>query len=97
METLTGAEASPGGAFKGLAMLGAGLATVAAAAVAAVLALFFAATVVVIAVMASALVTFTGLALKARRSVAPKDPNVLEARNIGGHSWVAYGWDQRGR
>jgi hypothetical protein len=47
--------------------------------------------------MASVLVAFAGLALRARRSVRSKDPTVLEARNVGGHSWVAYGWDQRGR
>jgi heme/copper-type cytochrome/quinol oxidase subunit 2 len=98
MDTLTGAQApTSGGALKGLAWLAAGLATVAAAAVAAVLALFFAATVLVIAVMASALVTLTGVALRARRSVQPKDPTLLEARNVGGHSWVAYGWDRSGR
>ena len=98
METLTSGRAPIGaGALKGVAWLGAGLATVAAAAVAAVLALFFAATVVVIAVMASALVTFTGLALRARRTARPQDPNILEARNVGGHSWVAYSWDQQGR
>jgi heme/copper-type cytochrome/quinol oxidase subunit 2 len=98
METLTSGRAPLGvGALKGVAWLGAGLATVAAAAVAAVLALFFAATVLVIAVMASALVTFTGLALRARRSAGPKDPDLLEARHVGGHSWVAYGWDQQGR
>ena len=96
METLTsGRSALGGGALKSVAWLAAGLATVAAAAVAAVLALFFAATVVVIAVMTSALVTFTGLALRARRSA--RDPNLLEARHVGGHSWVAYGWDQQGR
>jgi len=98
METLTSGRAPLGsGALKSIAWLAAGLATVAAAAVAAVLALFFAATIVVIAVMASALLTFTGLALRARRSVQPKDPELLEARNVGGHSWVAYGWDQQGR
>jgi hypothetical protein len=98
METLTSGRTPFGsGALRSVAWLGAGLATVAAAAVAAVLALFFAATIVVIAVMASALVTFTGLALRARRSVRPKDPDLIEARNIGGHSWVAYGWDQHGR
>lgn len=99
METLASGRAPIGaGALKGVAWLGAGLATVAAAAVAAVLALFFAATVVVIAVMASALVTFTGLALRARRTARPPhDPNILEARNVGGHSWVAYSWDQQGR
>jgi len=98
METLASGRMPFGsGALKSVAWLGAGLATIAAAAVAAVLALFFAATIVVIAVMASALVTFAGLALRARRSVHPKDPDLLEARNVGGHSWVAYGWDQRGR
>jgi hypothetical protein len=98
METLTSGRRPFGsGALRSVAWVGAGLATVAAAAVAAVLALFFAATIVVIAVMASALVTFTGLALRARRSVRPKDPDLIEARNIGGHSWVAYGWDQHGR
>jgi hypothetical protein len=98
METLTSGRAPlGGGALKSVAWLGAGLATVAAAAVAAVLALFFAATVVVIAVMTSALVTFTGLALRARRSAQTRDPNLLEAQHLGGHSWVAYGWDQQGR
>ena len=93
----SGATPLGAGALKSVAWLGAGLATVAAAAVAAVLALFFAATVVVIAVMASVLVTFAGLALRARRGVRCEDPELLEARHVGGHSWVAYGWDQRGR
>jgi hypothetical protein len=98
METLTSPKPFGAGALKSFAWLGAGLATIAAAAVAAVLALFFAATVVVIAVMASVLVTFTGLALRAHRSVhAKSDPTLIEARNVGGHSWVAYGWDQQGR
>jgi heme/copper-type cytochrome/quinol oxidase subunit 2 len=98
METLTSARTPfASGAWKGVVWLGAGLATLAAAGVAAVLALFFAATVVVIAVMASILVTFTGLAVRARRSAEPKDPDLLEAHHVGGHSWVAYGLDQRGR
>jgi heme/copper-type cytochrome/quinol oxidase subunit 2 len=98
METLTSGRAPIGaGALKSVAWVGAGLATVAAAAVAAVLALFFAATVVVIAVMTSALVTFAGLALRARRTARPRDPDLIEARHIGGHSWVAYGWDQQPR
>jgi hypothetical protein len=97
MDTLMRARAPFGvGALKSVAWLCAALATVAAAAVAAVLALFFAATVVVIAVMTSALVTFTGLAMRARRS-ARRDPDLLEARRIGGHSWVAYSWDQQAR
>jgi heme/copper-type cytochrome/quinol oxidase subunit 2 len=98
MEVSTNARVSPlGGAWRGLAWIAGALATAAAAALAAVLALFFAATVVVIAVMASVLVAFAGLALRARRSVRSKDPTLIEARNVGGHSWVAYGWDQHGR
>ena len=85
----------------GLANFGAAIATIAAAAVGAVLALVFAATVVVIGFMATLLIGLAGLAFRARRSVrhaaAPTDPTVIEARRIGGHSWVAYGWDRRDR
>ncbi len=87
------------GAGRGLAWLVGALAAGAAAAVAAILALVFAATVVVVAVMGSILLAFAGLALRARRTVKvrARDPRVLEARNVGGHSWVAYGWDRSGR
>lgn len=84
--------------FKGLAWIGGAVATLAAAAVGAVLAVFFAATVVVIALMASALLGLAGLAMRARRTVkarASSDPTLIEARNVGGHSWVAYGWNDR--
>jgi hypothetical protein len=83
--------------LRSLAWIGGLLATIAAMGVAAVLALFFAATIVVIGLMAAALLTLGGLAYRARKSFAraPSDPDLLEARNIGGHSWVAYGWDQR--
>ena len=98
METLTsGRTPMLSGAWKSIVWVGGGLATLAAAGVAAVLALFFAATILVIAVMASVLVTFTGLALRARRCVEPKDSTLLEAHHVGGHSWIAYGMDQRGR
>ena len=82
------------GPFRGLAWLGAAIAWAAAAAIGAVLALFFAATVVVIALMAAALVILAAAAVRARRTVSPPaDPDLIEARHIGGHSWVAYGWD----
>jgi hypothetical protein len=87
-----------GGAFKSLAWLGGLLATCAALAVAAVLAVFAAATVVVITLMASATLAFAGLAMRARRTArarANRDPNLIEARHLGGHSWVAYGWNDR--
>ena len=78
------------------------LATIAAAAIGAILAIVFAATVVVIGAMASILIGLTGFALRTRRSARvhahrPSDPTLIEARRIGGHSWVAYGWDQRQR
>lgn len=84
--------------FKSLAWVGGLLASLATAVVASVLAVVFTASVVVIAVMASALVAFALLAARARRALrrasTPADPQIIEARNVGGHSWVAYGWDQ---
>jgi hypothetical protein len=84
-------------AWRGLAWLCGALATVAAAAVGAALAVVFAASLLVIGVMGLVVVAFTGLAVRARRGARPVDPSLIEARNIGGHSWVAYGWDDRGR
>lgn len=85
-----------GAPFRSLAALCSALATAAAVAVGAVLALFFAATVVVIAVMSSALLALFGLATRAKRAVhARRDDDVIEARNLGGHHWVAYGWNER--
>lgn len=88
-----------GPALRSLSVLGGALATVAAVAVGAVLAVFFAATVLVIAVMASALLALAGLALRAKRARAAvrRDDGVIEARNMGGHHWVAYGWNDRVR
>ena len=87
-----------GGGFKGLALIGGALATVAALGVGAVLAVFFAATVVVIGLMAVVLIGLGSLAYRARKATrTDKDPDIIEARHISGHSWVAYGWDQRGR
>jgi hypothetical protein len=82
------------GPVRGIAWIGGVIAWIAAAVVGAVLALFFAATVVVILVMGGALAVLAAAALRARRTVRPPaDPTLIEARHIGGHSWVAYGWD----
>jgi hypothetical protein len=83
-------------AFRGLAWLGGALALAAASAVGAVLALVFATTLVVISFMGLVVLALAGAAVRARRSMreAP-DPDVIEARHMGGHSWVAYGWDGR--
>lgn len=85
------------GAWKPLAWIGAAVATACAAATGAVLALVFAATVVVIALMAAIVLVFAGLAMRARRTMRRHDDAILEARHLGGRSWVAYGWDQHGR
>jgi len=84
------------GPFRGIAWLGGTLAWAAAAVVGAVLALVFAATMVAILFMGGVVAALAMAALRARRTVRPPvDPQVIEARNIGGHSWVAYGWDGR--
>lgn len=90
-------RANPGSALRSLAAVGATLATAAAVVVGAVLAVFAAATVAVIAIMGSALLAFTGLAMRARRTVRARrtDSSLIEARHLGGHHWVAYGWNER--
>ncbi|MHB8530321.1 MAG: hypothetical protein ACYC8V_12540 [Caulobacteraceae bacterium] len=80
-------------ALRSLAWLGGLVASLAAVVVGAVMAVFVAATMVVTALLASAVLAFLGAALRARRSVRPRDPSIIEARNVGGHHWVAYGWD----
>ena len=83
-----------GAARRGLAWIFGGVASVIAAGVGLVLAVVFAASLVVVASMAFVLVALGVATLKARRTMAPPvDPEVIEARNVGGHSWVAYGWD----
>jgi hypothetical protein len=85
--------------WRGLTVIAGTLATVAAAALAAVLALVFAASIVVIALVASALLAVAGIALRARRArmaaARNSDPGLIEAHNVGGHSWVAYGYDRK--
>ena len=89
--------ANSGSALRSLAAIGATLATAAAVVVGAVLAVFAAATVAVIAIMGSALLAFAGLAMRARRTVRARrrDSDIIEARHLGGHHWVAYGWNER--
>ena len=86
-------------AWRGLAWLAGGLAAAAAAVVGAVLAVIFTAAVAVMALLTAAVVGLAALAHRGRRAVrrTPAADGVIEARNVGGHSWVAYGWDQRGR
>jgi len=85
------------GAWKPIAWIGGAVAATIAVAVGALLAVALAATLVVIGLMASVLVVFAGLAIRARRTVRRRYTDVLEARHIGGGSWVAYSWDERAR
>jgi len=97
MDRLTTNWGASGSARRGLAWIGGLVATVAALVIGAVLAVFAAATVVVMALMTSALLAFSGLALRARRRVRARaaGPTLIEARHVGGHHWVAYGWNER--
>jgi hypothetical protein len=88
--------AAPHSPFRSLALLAGALATAAAVAVGAVLAIFAAATVVVIALMSTTILALTGMAFRVRRTAkAGAADGVIEARNVGGHHWVAYGWNDR--
>jgi hypothetical protein len=72
------------------------LAWAAAATVGAAMAVVLAATMVAIAVVAAAPLVLSIAALRARRSLrAAADPDLLEARHVGGHSWVAYAGNAR--
>ena len=84
-----------GSALRSLAVVVGLFATAAAVVIAAVLAVVFAATVAVIAVISSALLGFAGLAMRARRTARAQSDGVIEARHLGGHHWVAYGWNER--
>lgn len=87
----------PQGLLGPLAWLGGLIATLAALTVGALLAVFTAAAVAVIALVASVLVFFAGLAMRARRAVtvrARRSDDVIEARKVG-DTWVTYGWERR--
>ncbi len=80
-----------------LVWLGGVMATMVALCIGAVLAIFATAAVVIVALMTSATLAFAALAARAgRRSrVKAGDGDLIEARKVGGHHWVAYGWNER--
>lgn len=92
-------QVSSGGAsrtWKGLSLIGGVLATIAAVVIGAVLAVFAATAVVILAVMTSMTLALAAAASRAgRKARAPADDGLIEARNVGGHHWVAYGWNER--
>ena len=103
MDSTAGRQQSPSPqkgitGIQSLATLTGAVCTVIAAVVATVLAVALAASVVVMAVMGGALLFVASLAMRARRTARARSsagPQIIEARNVGGHSWVAYGWDRR--
>ncbi|UAL12004.1 hypothetical protein [Caulobacter segnis] len=91
--TMSTVAASP---LRNLAWIAGALATSAAVVIGAVLAVVFAATVVVVGFIGSALFGVAAFALRGRKPGKPQaDDGLIEARNVGGHSWVAYGWNER--
>ena len=84
------------GLMRVLAAIAGAVAWTAAAATGAVLAVVFATTVVVISLMGLVVLALTGAAVRVRGAGRRgSDPDLIEARHMGGHSWVAYGWDGR--
>lgn len=83
--------------LRNLAWIAGALATSAAVVIGAVLAVVFAATVVVVGFIGSALFGLSAFAFRGRKMTSARDadPSLIEARNVGGHSWVAYGWNER--
>ena len=92
-EAQRSARARRGAAVMGLSWLGGVLATGVAIALAAVLAVVFAATLAVLVLLSSGLFALYALTHAKRRR---PEGVLIEARRVG-HSWVAYGWDQRPR
>jgi len=85
-------------AWRSLVTLAGAVATSIAVAAAAVIAVVFAASLVVIGFMATALLGLAAFAFRGRApaaAAASGDPGLIEARHLGGHSWVAYGWNER--
>jgi hypothetical protein len=97
MDALSSRRPPSGGALQGLVWLVGAAGSLVAGAIAAVLAVVFTAALAMVAVMGMALVGLTVAALRGRSGPRGRDPDLIEARNVGGHSWVAYGWDQDGR
>jgi hypothetical protein len=77
--------------WRGVTWLIGGVVALIAATVAVVLAVGF----FLFAILTAVVLTLRA-ALGGVRIVRPRrDSNLIEARRVGGHSWVAYGWDGR--
>jgi small neutral amino acid transporter SnatA (MarC family) len=85
--------------YRGYAAVIGFVAAVIAGVVGLVVAIALALSVVVIGLFGGILLACASLAMRARRSSkkakAEGDSQIIEAQRVGGHSWVAYGWDNR--
>ena len=97
MTPRNGAQWTPRGpAVRGLAWLVSAAAGVLALGVGVIIALIFAASMVVIGAMALLFLIAAAAGLRARQSVrSASADDIIEARHVGGHSWVAYGLDEK--
>jgi len=97
MDQMSKSGGAAGTTWKGLAWIGGALAAIAAVVIGAVLAVFAATAVVILAIMTSATLALAAAAARASRKARtrPAENGVIEARNVGGHHWVAYGWNER--
>lgn len=68
-----------------------GVVALVAAFVAVVLALGF----FLFAILTAVVITLRAAVGGVRIARPRRDPKLIEARRVGGHSWVAYGWDGR--
>jgi hypothetical protein len=85
--------------FRGYSAVIGFVAAVVAGVIGLVVAVVLALSVVVIGLFGGILLALASLAMRARRSSrkvkAEGDSQIIEAHRVGGHSWVAYGWDNR--
>ena len=80
----------------GLARVGTLLGWAMTGVVGAIAAAVIAFALVVLAVMGSAALAVAAVVVGARRTTRSRgDADVIEARHVGGHSWVATGWQGR--
>lgn len=83
--------------WRALGILAGALGGAVAALLAAVLAVVCAVALLLLALVAAVVVAIRAVIDGAGRLVRQgrSEPDLLEARHVGGHSWVAYGWDGR--
>ena len=75
--------------WRGVTWLIGGVAALIAAVIAVVLALGF----FLFAILTAIVLTLRAAVVGVRIVRPRRDADLIEARQVGGHSWVAYGWD----